>query len=725
MTAPRHRPRVRRRRWPTDGQSGQVVVLFALSLFAIFAIVGLAVDGGFGLNQLREAQNAADFASQSGTSQLVNDCNQGNAVPQSTVYHYIAGVVSANIGGNPPWTAEYLDKLGQPLVPAVPVSITPPAKPDAPAGACGIATTVTPNWGPFIEQILGVAQLSTSATARAILQAPAGIDSLARSGLHTIYAGGNGLFVVDGSINDNSAGCDPFNPGTNEFSPYGPCNGTDGYGDTVDAFGNGQVAIFGTVNAVDPHPLDPCFSQPSNAAAVPVPTYAPSATLPNPSVSSLPNHATPLSSVTFGGTTYPCDSRTINPNGISYNAITTGASAITNDPLGFLPTPSANSTICAGGSLNTVSGFHNYSGGEVLDPGVYTGPVEVSGSATFHSCPNNQPGVYVFDQGLEICPQASGDVVSSGNAPTDTPGSTYDGGVTLYSAGVYGGSPGSACPTLGTGQDGDGDGDSSDFAVPSLAAGIAFGANVSSIPITPGLTQALAPGDVISLTDSAGDYQALTVSGRGAGIGASRIPVATQTANAAFPSGSSVVVDMDSPVMQMTWNLNNAATSPLWPVMDYGITIGGVVGSTVTLAAPGAGQGQWGQVALFANRLAPADIGLNAGYQDGALITITGDLYDASMVSPIVAVSTEACAFAPVADGGEVIIGNGGSGIPGAPPGPCESQSSAPQSPDCSSNCVTLQGVAVVDAFDTLGNGNLLIKPPPPPPGAGDVELVQ
>ncbi len=52
---------------PADRRSGQMIVLFALSLIAIVLVVGLVVDGGFAFAQRRTAQNAADFAAIAGT----------------------------------------------------------------------------------------------------------------------------------------------------------------------------------------------------------------------------------------------------------------------------------------------------------------------------------------------------------------------------------------------------------------------------------------------------------------------------------------------------------------------------------------------------------------------------------------------------------------------------------------------------------------------------------
>ena len=54
------------RRSGRSGQSGQVLVLFAISLTLIITTVGLVVDGGNGLSQRRSAQNTADFAALAG-----------------------------------------------------------------------------------------------------------------------------------------------------------------------------------------------------------------------------------------------------------------------------------------------------------------------------------------------------------------------------------------------------------------------------------------------------------------------------------------------------------------------------------------------------------------------------------------------------------------------------------------------------------------------------------
>jgi Flp pilus assembly protein TadG len=59
------------------GESGQIIVLFALALVAIVAMVGLVLDGGSAYAQRRSEQNAADLAALAAANDLI--VNQGNA----------------------------------------------------------------------------------------------------------------------------------------------------------------------------------------------------------------------------------------------------------------------------------------------------------------------------------------------------------------------------------------------------------------------------------------------------------------------------------------------------------------------------------------------------------------------------------------------------------------------------------------------------------------------
>lgn len=82
-------------------QSGQILVLFALSLVAIIAAVGLVLDGGSAFAQRRSEQNAADVAALAAANDLI--VNQGNADWQATARSiaskngYVDGVNGASV----------------------------------------------------------------------------------------------------------------------------------------------------------------------------------------------------------------------------------------------------------------------------------------------------------------------------------------------------------------------------------------------------------------------------------------------------------------------------------------------------------------------------------------------------------------------------------------------------------------------------------------------------
>lgn len=82
-------------------QRGQILVLFALSLVAIIAAVGLVLDGGSAFAQRRSEQNAADVAALAAANDLI--VNQGSADWQATARSiaskngYVDGVNGASV----------------------------------------------------------------------------------------------------------------------------------------------------------------------------------------------------------------------------------------------------------------------------------------------------------------------------------------------------------------------------------------------------------------------------------------------------------------------------------------------------------------------------------------------------------------------------------------------------------------------------------------------------
>lgn len=69
-------------RYRSPRERGQILVLFALSLVAIIAMVGLVLDGGSAFAQRRSEQNAADVAALAAANDLI--VNQGSANWQAT-----------------------------------------------------------------------------------------------------------------------------------------------------------------------------------------------------------------------------------------------------------------------------------------------------------------------------------------------------------------------------------------------------------------------------------------------------------------------------------------------------------------------------------------------------------------------------------------------------------------------------------------------------------------
>jgi Flp pilus assembly protein TadG len=73
-------PRLRRR--TTRDESGQILVLFALSAVVIIAMVGLVLDGGDTFAQRRDQQNAADLAATAGANAYLN--TNGNVAARTS-----------------------------------------------------------------------------------------------------------------------------------------------------------------------------------------------------------------------------------------------------------------------------------------------------------------------------------------------------------------------------------------------------------------------------------------------------------------------------------------------------------------------------------------------------------------------------------------------------------------------------------------------------------------
>lgn len=388
-------------------RSAQSTVFVALLLVPLCLFAGLAVDGGYGMVQLREAQNAADASSSGAVYALQGVCAGQGAETNAAVSGVIADLVAANapnaVGA---WQAVYLNASGDPITAG---ATLPDTVGYAPSGACGVEVEAQPRWPTFLLSLAGLRSLSAAAEAGAIwgnspVGAPAGspgstegvpvvggsgytvgsgsgsgsgtttggasgsdngsggalgagygvgIVALAPSGIHTIFGGGSGQFVVHGDIMDDSAG---------------NANGPDGYADTVDDFQASSTVITGHLYAVAAHPLDPCFYP-------------------------------------AGTTVSTCASHT--SGSIAYAAGMVGGLAYMPDPLSYIAAPSNAAAACAPAQTATID--PPVVGG-VYSPGVYKYRPVITTSATLADC-SGAPGIYIFEDGVAICP-GSGDTVT-------------------------------------------------------------------------------------------------------------------------------------------------------------------------------------------------------------------------------------------------------------------------------------------------------------------------
>jgi hypothetical protein len=145
-------------------QSGQVLVLFALSLTFIVGVVGLAVDGGNGLTQRRYSQNTADFAALAGARIIAHWISGDDANgTDANVRAAIARAIEANGGDTPSFGApngpRYIDEEGDQLGYV--------GNGHIPDDAVGVRVTTTRTFPTFFLGIAGIPNWSASATAAA------------------------------------------------------------------------------------------------------------------------------------------------------------------------------------------------------------------------------------------------------------------------------------------------------------------------------------------------------------------------------------------------------------------------------------------------------------------------------------------------------------------------------------------------------------------------------
>jgi hypothetical protein len=147
----------------TPEPRGQVIVLFGLVLFLIVFAAGLVVDGGMGLAQRREAQNASDFAALAG-ARIIAQRMGGDTVngTDANVQAAMTNAVIANDGAaltfGAPDGPRYIADDG---------SLLGYVGSGLPTNAIGVTVETRRTWQPFFAQMFGIDEWETGASATA------------------------------------------------------------------------------------------------------------------------------------------------------------------------------------------------------------------------------------------------------------------------------------------------------------------------------------------------------------------------------------------------------------------------------------------------------------------------------------------------------------------------------------------------------------------------------
>jgi Flp pilus assembly protein TadG len=642
----RMRPRFRRREL-RRAKRGQVMVLFALAAVVVVGMVAVAIDGGYGLVQMRRAQNAV-----AGTNAVKSVC-QGSASPptNASVYAAIQDVIDQNSAAvNAGWTGTYLDRTGATIPNSSngnqPYTVTN-TNAYPPAIACGVSVQVTPSWQPFIAQIVGVNNLTSTATAKSVLNPAIGqsvaIVALNQIMPHEVLGGGTGNFNVYGTIFANST------------VPYGPWNQTHNgnvYNDVVDAKDTSNLVLHGIMETVgNQWPLDWCFGN----SGAPPPPY---------------NNTPPVGKHSPDPFNTAICSNVPNLTPLKYDQIVNGQSQI-SDPLlpvggsGGVIDPFVDNTqgLCpgenSGPTLRSVPAPVN--GTTTLLPGEYTSPVIItSGNVQFADCSGAfdpvatntaiYPGVFRFDKGLALMTPA-GTTVQGNNVMIAT------GSPVPLPANVPGSWSGSTFVASGTGN-----------GAPCYPAGV---------NTTGGKPETDAGSPVCGGT----------------------------TSSAPAPFGSLFTSTAWSGVISYNQSTYAKDTSQYGTGYNFSLMLGGA--GTITLTPPNTGM--YRDIGLFQQRATAGNFGLDAYPGDSATITVNGVVYNASLPCNGIPKVNGVCASLnnlpqpnPFAywDVG-VVFNNGGMLQTGVGTGT--------NYPKTSTGTVTINGPSVVEDFNTDGATTIVI----------------
>ena len=429
-----------------ESENGAILVIVTAAMVVLIGMIAIAIDLSYGFVQNRRAQNATDFAAFAASQQLNSStyCN-GTGVPSmqqiTTIIQELVDDNDASVGSA--WNAQFVNSAGHVLPGS---TFTPTAYPaDPPPGACGVSISAAPAWPTFFSGLFGIHQLkgyAASSVSTSQTGQPIGIIALNKAGPHEILGGGTGTFVVAGNMFLNT-------DVTNQ--PWtGPAGGWE-WDDAVDAKVDSNLYVYGTIDTDNGTydgeplwPLDTCF-QPSilGEGTDTSPAYA----------AGDPDTQKPAQQMSCSewGSSVTIDYDSIDPQAAQISDPVQGTGA-PPDPLnpstdiacpGMGTSPQVNPTPLQVGTTT------------YLLPGEYTNAIKLTGSVVFDDCHGYQgeeayPGIYRFDDGLWIDPQA-GDTVTGSNVVIAT-GTAYPlaGNVpgTLNGATFTATGPGNGAPCL-------------------------------------------------------------------------------------------------------------------------------------------------------------------------------------------------------------------------------------------------------------------------------------
>jgi hypothetical protein len=395
------------------------MVLFAIGITVLMGVLALSLDLSYGFVQDRRAQNASDFAAFGAAQQLNGStiCNGSATAPNMqqlvAVVQSLVDKNASDVGGS--WTAQFLDEAGNAIggstfAPSSASSATFP-----PPGACGVSVDAVPTWPPLFAGIFNVHKLTGKGTTSVAVSTPGtaiSLIALNKVGPHVVLGGGTGRFLVAGDMQINT-----------DVTKQPWTQQADGreWDDAVDAKTGSNLIVFGTIhttnatfNGLGLWPLDNCFIP---AGIVGRGSGGPPA---------FGQAATPMY-------TLSCTDAAVGKKvTLDYNNIDPTVQPI-DDPLkspDAPPNPFTTSIACPGLSAKT---YASAPGSGDLLPGEYTAPVHITGAARFLDCSGYSgeaayPGIYRFDQGLWIQPQAGAvtgtNVVIATKEPYPTAGNT-------------------------------------------------------------------------------------------------------------------------------------------------------------------------------------------------------------------------------------------------------------------------------------------------------------